>query len=96
MLVMGVHLLVHASGSITSGGAFTAIAICTVVVGKVFTVFFNVEIVITVTFAFTTTKTSVDCLMTRMGGTNLQVGREWRLRRCACPPVERFPLIAFV
>ena len=91
MLVMGVHMFVYASGSITSGGAFTAIASCIVVMGKVFTVSFIVEIVIVVSFAFTTTKTSVDCLITLLGGTNRQVGCEWRLRRCACSPVRAVP-----
>ena len=39
LLGMGSQPLAYASVSITSGGAFTAISICTVVMGKVFTVF---------------------------------------------------------
>ena len=67
MLVIGVHLSVYASGSITIGGASTTAARFIEVVGKVFMVFLIVKSVTVVTLACTTTKTSVDCLITRYG-----------------------------
>ena len=80
---MEFQLFAYAAISITFGRAFTAIAICIVVMGKVFTVFLIVKIDYVVTFAFTTTKTIVDCLITRMGGTNRQ-----GLARVAAPPLR--------
>ena len=54
------QLFAYAAISITSGRAFTAIAICTVVIGKIFTVFLIVKNDHAVTFAFATMKTGVD------------------------------------
>ena len=83
LLVMGFYLFVYASGSITIGGASTTVARFIEVVGKVFMVFLIVKIVTVVTLTFTTTKTGVDCLITRYGR-----DQSAGLVRVAAPPLR--------
>ena len=83
-------------GSVTIDGATTSAATVVQVRGIVFMVLLIVKVIVVFTLVLATMTTDVTALQPILERTSRQAWRGWRLRRCACPPFERFRTITYV